>query len=390
MTSADRERRRPLLERHRRARFLLPLLLVLLIGASLYRYFEPPQGELIELNGTALGTTWFVKLNEPGLGRESREQARLAIRRELDRVDQLMSTWNAESELSRFNQRASTQPFPLSPPTLEVLEVAQHVSAQSGGALDITVGPLVRAWGFGAGATVAPNEPDAQTLARLKESVGYRGIVLDPPAQTVRKLHPETEIDLSAVAKGYAVDQMARALEALGFDDFLVEVGGELRAYGQRPGGGPFRVAIERPESDARGRSIFAIALLEDAAMATSGDYRTFYIRDGTRLSHLLDPRSARPIAHAVASVSVIDKTAASADAWATALGVLGPDEGMAVAEREHLAAYFILREPNDSLRGVATPRFAPLLADRQPADTAPERVPSRDPPAGAAPPEPL
>ena len=166
--------------------------------------------------------------------------------------------------------------------------------------------------------------------------------------------------DLSAIAKGYAVDQVAEALRALGYDHFLIELGGELAARGQRPDGGPWRVAIERP--DALTRSVYAVVALQDQAMATSGDYRNFHQGDGVRLSHLIDPRVGRPIGNRLASVSVVDASAARADALATALSVLGPDEAHALAEREAIAAYFILRSDKNSTEVLTTTAFEGLL----------------------------
>lgn len=363
MTSASPRPRSGPLAANPRARWLLPLLLVVLVSASLLRLGDPSPGDLVELNGAALGTTWFVKVVAPEMDLAGRDALAATVAAELEGVDAKMSTWDPSSELSRFNRARSVTPIAMSPQTLEVVAIAQAVSQASGGALDVTVGPLLRAWGFGAGATAGATAPDEAELARLEMLVGFERLQLDTGASTLAKAHPEMEVDLSAVAKGYAVDRIAAALEAQGFAHFLVEVGGELAARGERHPGAPWRVAIERPQ--AEGRSIFAIAQLRDSAMATSGDYRDFVVRDGVRLSHLLDPRSRRPVAHTLASVSVIASTAALADAWATALSVLGPEVGPALANRLGLAAYFILREPGDTLRGVATPGFEEFLAER-------------------------
>ncbi len=367
MTSADPGGRQPLLGFHRRGLWLLPLLLVVLAGLTFVRLRDPSHTDIVELNGLAMGTTWFVKVVAPDAKSEQRDDLRAAIQRELDLVNRLMSTWDSQSELSEFNRMQSTEGFPVSEPTLEVFELSLGVGAQTAGAFDVTVGPVVRAWGFGAGTHPAtPTPPDASMLASLRERVGFRSLSLDRKTGTVRKGHGETEVDLSGVAKGYAVDRIARALGKLGWPNVLVELGGELGARGTRGPGAPWRVAVERP--DTEGRSIFAVVELRDAGMATSGDYRSFYVRDGVRLSHLIDPRTLRPIAHSVASVSVIDPDTARADALATGLGVLGLEDGLALAEREQIAAYFIVREPGDALRGVASSRFEPFLAERQPA----------------------
>jgi len=366
MTSADPGGRRPVLGFHRRGRWLLPLLLVVLAGLTFVRLRDPSHTDVVELNGLAMGTTWFVKVVAPDAKPEQRDEVRTAVQRELDRVERLMSTWDAQSELSKFNRTPSTEAFPMSEPTLDVLEISLAASDRTSGAFDVTVGPAVRAWGFGAGADPATHTPpDEPTLARLREGVGYLNLEIDRPTGTVRKGHGETEVDLSGVAKGYAVDRISRALGKLGWHNVLVELGGELGARGTHGPGDPWRVAVERPGAD--GRSIFAIVELRDAGMATSGDYRSFYVRDGVRLSHLIDPRTLRPIAHTVASVSVIDADTARADALATGLGVLGLEAGLALAEREQIAAYFIVRDPGDALRGVASSRFKPFLAELQP-----------------------
>jgi thiamine biosynthesis lipoprotein len=317
-----------------------------------------PAGDLAEFRGTTMGTTYSVKLAESRLSEADRQALAGVIEQQLATVDRLMSTWNAESELSRFNRLASTGAFPASAKTLEVFQVAREVSELTGGAFDVTVGPLVAAFGFGATDRV-PGVPPPELLQALRERVGFRRVVLDVDAGSLSKTHPGTECDLSAIAKGYGVDEVARSLLERGHDDFLVEVGGELRARGQRSPDRAWRVAIERPDSETR--SVFAVLELRDHALATSGDYRSYFEQDGLRLSHLIDPRLGRPIAHALASVSVLHEQAVYADALATALGVLGPEEGYALAEREGLAAYFILREPGGGLRGVATPALPPL-----------------------------
>lgn len=311
-----------------------------------------------------MGTTWAVKVHAPDATAAERDQLLGAIRERLDRVDRLMSSYDADSEISRFNRFRSTEPFALSPATLEVFALAEEVSQLTGGAFDVTVGPVVAAWGFGAtsppSAEGPPAAPSEAELASLREHVGYRLLKLQRGASRIAKAHADVSCDLSAIAKGYAVDELVAAVRERGYGDFLVEVGGELAARGQRPDGTRWRVAIERP--DALGRSIYAVVGLEDQAMATSGDYRNFYRRDGVRLSHLIDPRIGRPIAHRLASVTVIDPSAARADALATALSVLGPGPGYALAEREGIPAYFIVRDATGELESRATSGFAGLI----------------------------
>lgn len=338
-----------------RAKILLPLGLVLLIGFTVHRlFFTSPPPLPVAIRGEVMGTTYSVRLDVPSLVGEERERVEAAVKERLDEVDGLMSTYDSTSQLSRFNARASTDPFPVSPLILDVVEVAQRVSAATDGAFDVTVGPLVEAWGFGS-RPQPPTAPEPDELARLEALVGYRGLTVDTVAGTLTKAVPGMEVDLSAVAKGYAVDRVAEALEELGYSRYLVEVGGELRAGAAKADGTAWRVAIETP--DAAVRAVYGVVEITDRSVATSGDYRNFYELDGVEYAHLIDPRTGRPVLHAGASVSVIHPRDAVADAWATALSVLGPEEGFEVAEREGLAALFITRD-GDGYAARATAAF--------------------------------
>ena len=343
-----------------RARVALPIFAAILLALTVRMMWcsAPPR---VLLGGETMGTTWAVTLNAPDLPRSERARVRELAQAELDAVNAAMSTWSPETELSRWNASDSTEPFALSAPTLEVLAVARDVSERSGGAFDVTVGPLVSAWGFGAGARVPGAGPDDSELAEIRARVGFEQLALAPDRGSARKARADVRVDLSAVAKGYGVDRVAAALEAAGYTDFLVEVGGEVRAAGERPGGGPWRLAIERPEPD--GRAVHGVVGLADRALATSGDYRAFYEAGGERLTHVIDPRSGRPVQHGLASVSVVHARAAVADAWATALMVLGPGEGLRVAEAEGLAVYLIERTDAGDYRIRATPGFPEVLA---------------------------
>lgn len=341
-----------------RARALLPVFLVTLLGLAVYQlwYTLPAR---VQLSGSTMGTTWSVVLRGEGHTRNDLMAARESIAARLATVDRLMSTWDAGSELSRFNRHALPAPFTLSSETLYVLELARSVSQRTGGAFDVTVGPLVAAWGFGAGARVPGGGPDAAELEELRARVGYGMLAIDTENRTASKARVDLRCDLSAIAKGYGVDSVARALDGLGWEAYLVEVGGEVRVRGERPGGGPWQVGIERPDEAAR--AVQGVVPLTDLSMATSGDYRTFYEVEGERRSHIIDPRTGRPVTHNVASVSVVHREAALADAWATALTVLGPDEGFALAESEGLGAYFLVRTGPDRFAARATSHFPAL-----------------------------
>jgi len=288
-----------------------------------------------EVSGPVFGTTYHVVLVGPGPGGADLERL---VEASLERVDATMSTYRADSDLSRFNAAAPGKAIPMDPAVFEVLSISGDVVARSEGAFDPTVGPLVRAWGFG------PDErPQAPPdIEGLRARVGWSKIAIDAASHTATKSTAGQELDLSAVAKGFAVDRVAQVLAEAGATNYMVEVGGEVRVAGLSPQGRPWRIGIEQPDAEAR--SVHAAVELDDRAMATSGDYRNYYEVDGQRVSHTIDPRTGRPIAHRLASVTVLADTCAAADAWATALNVLGPAEGLAKAESEGLDAYLIVR----------------------------------------------
>lgn len=256
----------------------------------------------------------------------------------LEDVDRLMSTYKPESELSRFNAAPVGEPFALSPPTAQVIDEAIEIGELSNGAFDVTVGAAVNLWGFGP--DKRPDEiPSDEEIAEALEEVDFRALHLNGNRLTKTK---PVYVDLSGIAKGYGVDHVAARLDALGVTSYLVEVGGEIRTRGTKPGGEPWRVAVEKPIS--RERSVQRVLELEDVAVATSGDYRNYYEEDGRRYSHTIDPRTGRPITHHLASVTVVAEQSSTADGLATALEVLGPKKGMDLANREDIAAYFIVK----------------------------------------------
>ena len=318
------------------------------------------RGGTYSYRGDTMGTTYEVTVvADPEYDvRFPFLHSRIALT--LGRIDEAMSTWQPESELSRFNRSATTDPFPASPDTVAVFQHALTVSALTGGAFDITVGPLVDAWGFG-----PPGQPPAAPidaeLARLRERVGWQQLEVDESAPAIRKHAPEVSADLSALAKGYAVDQVAELLEREGFSNHLVEVGGELRAAGQNTNGEAWRVGIERPTAGPP--TVYRTVTLTSHALATSGDYRNTYLLDGQRVSHTIDPRTGRPVTHALASVSVIDPLCVRADALATGLMVLGPDDGFALAAEQGWPALFLVHRPDGTLEELASPAWTRFAA---------------------------
>jgi thiamine biosynthesis lipoprotein len=319
---------------------------------------EGPRAAVV-FSGPALGTRYTVRVvMRPG-DEAANERVRKAIEGTLARADELFSRWRPDSEISRLGAHSSTAPFPVSAETAALLHAASEASDLTGGALDVTVAPLVEAWGFGPVAGPA-EAPSAEALAALRARVGYRQLAVDTARRTVAKARPDVSCDVAALAGGWASDRVAGAIAALGHGDVLVDVGGEVTARGRRPDGGAWRVAIEWPDG-SRERAL--VIALEEAAVATAGDYRNAWTdRQGRRRSHVIDPRTGEPIAHGLASATVVDRDGARADALATALLVLGPDEGRALAARERLPARLVRREADGTYAEWSTPSFESLV----------------------------
>jgi len=309
-----------------------------------------------EFGGFTMGSAYRVKIAGARLSEGLRSAAADAVAAAFAGVDGAMSTFRPHSELSRFNAHDGTSPFALSPDTLQVFELARQASAATRGAFDVTVAPIVDAWGFGprrGQRLVAASEQHA-----LGRSVSWRMLDVDRGSGTVSKALAQVRADFSGIAKGYGVDKAAQALEALGVEHYLVDVGGEVRTRGRNARGAPWQVAIEQPVAGPRQPRY--VLPLSGRAIATSGDYRNFFERDGRRYSHEIDPTTGRPIANRLTSVSVV----ASNGAWADALGkliVLGPERGYACAVEQGIAAHFIVREADGRLHDIMTPAFAAL-----------------------------
>jgi thiamine biosynthesis lipoprotein len=288
-----------------------------------------------------MGTTYSVSIPRlpDGIDRAAAEDVVADVLRE---TDAHLSGWNEQSELARFNANASIDWQPVSSVLFESVAQARAVSRATRGTFDVTVAPLVRGWGFGAGAKSDPSAPPPGNLLQLRGDVGYTKLELRSSPRALRKGTPGLEIDLDGIAPGWAVDRIAARLEALGIRDYLVELGGEVWARGVNPEGRRWRVAVETPRGGER--QAYAVIELDGVGVSTSGDYRDYREVDGRRISHTIDPRSGAPVGHGLASVTVVRASVAEADAWATALMVLGPVEGVALARREQLAALFIRR----------------------------------------------
>lgn len=313
------------------------LIAALLLAACGERAADPSA---YELTGAAMGTTWSVKVTSFPDGVD-----RLAVRDDLEAMlvtsERALSTYIPKSDLSRFNASRSTDWIDVSPELCTIVDVALKLGRMSDGAFDVTVGPLVNLWGFGPdGNRTEP--PSIERIASVLELTGQQKLETDCERPALRKALPELYVDLSAFAKGYTVDKLAYELDARGIENYLVEIGGELRARGLNARGEPWAIAIEEPRLS--GRSVQTIVGLSNSGMATSGDYRNFFEHDDTLYSHTIDPRSGLPIAHDGASVTVVAESTGFADAMATALLVLGPDDGIEFAERHDIAALFLVR----------------------------------------------
>lgn len=315
---------------------LMPLGVVGLAGCSGTARHEA----LASFGGDTMGTRYSVQLGTAGVAAGERSALARGVDALVTGIDARMSTYADTSELSRFNASPDTDWVRLSAPTSTVLGQALSTSAASAGAFDVTVGPLVNLWGFGPGER-ASRAPRSQDLSQALARVGHENLEMGPDG-TVRKRRVDTYVDLSGIAKGHAADRVAEHLAASGHDSYLVEIGGELRAQGAKPDGTPWRVAIERPSAGSR--AVYRIIALENAAVATSGDYRNFFDDGGRRYSHSIDPRTGKPVTHALASVSVVAATTMEADAWSTALMIAGPEAGIALARDKGLAAHFVTK----------------------------------------------
>ena len=290
-----------------------------------------------------MGTSFAVKVSRLPDVVEKRALIE-QIDRRLVEINDVMSTYIDYSELSQLNANPSTDWIPISWELFYVISESRRVSETSGGAFDITVGPLVNLWGFGP-EYADEDIPGAGEIAARRADTGFHHFILRQSPPAIKKDIPNLSVDLSGIAKGYGVDQLAALLEREKIQDYLVEVGGEIRVKGIKMDASPWRVAIEKPLVDQR--AVQVVLELSDVGMATSGDYRNYLEKDGQRYSHTIDPNSGYPVTHKLASVTVLSQSTMYADAMATAFMVLGPDKGFTLAEAETLAALFIVKNEN-------------------------------------------
>lgn len=305
---------------------------------------------ILGLNGATMGThyrvriqKWPVDLYLPKLKR--------AIEQVLAQTEDLMSTYKKDSELSRFNRSTSTAWQKVSTVTTRIVTAGLGVQQLSAGAFNPAASPLVDYWGFGANPVPVEHYP-ANVPARLMDRVRAAGIETKPGV--MRKAHAAAALDLNGIAKGDALDRIADLLQQNGIIDYLIEIGGEIRVAGTGPGGRNWRIGIDHPAGKDW------VLHLNRGAVATSGDYVDYYLRDGKRICHIVDPRLGIPVEHALSMVSVVSHSAMHADAWATALFVMGPQEGWSRAVKHDMAAMFLVRNGSGFVPRM-TPRFKQL-----------------------------
>ncbi len=341
------------------------ILFVVLGGIALARTVCSPDARdaeplQVEITGETMATTYSVKVVvDAGEIVDPRELAAV-VTEQLDLVEGTMSRFDPDSDLSRLNRWEGPEPYAATEELARMLALALDVGARSDGAFDVTVGPLMTLWGFDA-RTGRATLPTADEIAAARARCGLDKLSVDTANATVRKSRPDVDVDLSGIAKGLAVDQVSDALSARGLARHLVEVGGEVRARGTNRAGVDWRVGVEDPRAGVR--EIGQVVALSEMAMATSGDYRNFYEIGDRRISHTMDPHTGLPVEHPVAAVTVLHPRCAEADAWATALMVLGLEQGLAVARREDLAALLVTRTADGTIARHATEAFTAAVA---------------------------
>ena len=320
------------------------------------------ETDTLTLSGLTMGTGYSVRIVRPA---DSPPLDPLAARiaERLEALDAQFSTYQESSEISRFNAHPGEGWFAISADSMNLLRSGLAIGRLSDGAFDMTVGPLVELWGFGTSGSPEGVPPQADIDALL-ESTGleYLEVRTSPPA--VRRTRAGVRLDLSAIAKGFAVDEIWAMLGSADLSAYMVEVGGEVRTRGMRADGGDWMIGIENPLIDTSGNApapIQDVIALRDRAIATSGDYRNYFEHGGQRYSHTLDPRTGWPVSNGVAAVTVISQRATDADAFATALMVLGPDLGLQLSERENIAAQLLLRT-DTGVEVVRTPAYEAYL----------------------------
>ncbi len=301
-----------------------------------------------------MGTVWRVKLAE--VDQQRATELRQLIQQQLNDDDLELSTWKTDSVLSRFNQYQGNQPQKISANMADIITLALRIGRKTDGAMDITVGPLVNLWGFGPGKSpVSPPNQAQIDRARAQTGLQHLQVIETVAGQYLQKDVPTLSVDLSTMGEGFATDHLARLMESEGINNYLVSVGGAVLTRGHNVGGAAWRVAIQKPTD--RENAVQAVVDLQGHGISTSGSYRNYYEQNGQRVSHVIDPNSGRPVQHKLVSATVIATTALEADGWDTGLMVMGPDKAKALALKEKLAVYLIVKQ-EDGFSSWMSPQF--------------------------------
>ncbi|MCL2918126.1 FAD:protein FMN transferase [Shewanella litorisediminis] len=312
---------------------------LVLVGLAFFISACSKAPEVVSLSGSTMGTTYHIKVvPSDTLPQSQLLQAEIDLA--LERVNDQMSTYRPTSELSRFNQLPLEQGVEVSQDTIKVVREGIRLNELTGGALDITLGPLVNIWGFGPDKRPTKS-PTEEEIAAAKARTGIQNISIE--GTRLYKHNAHLYVDLSSIAKGYGVDVIAGLLDKYHTSGYLVEIGGELRIKGTKGDGSSWRVAVEKPQ--AEGRAVSQVIEPGNMGMATSGDYRNYFEEDGKRFSHLIDPRTGYPIEHTLASVTVLHPSCMTADGLATAMMVLGTEASLELAKQQGLAIMLIEKQ---------------------------------------------
>ncbi len=336
----------------RNYRFLISLSMLLFIASAC----SIMENKLHSIEGFTMGTTYSIKINNNDLDNENTAKLKKEVDSVLAEINREMSTYQADSEITLFNKSEDTTWTEVSKDFVRVIKLAQKISNKSGGAFDVTVGPLVNLWGFGPGNSrrIVPLEKE---ITKAKKAIGYKYLQVND-SLGIKKNIPQLYIDLSAIAKGYGVDKISEFLLARGYNNHLVEIGGEVRTAGVNHKNNKWQIGVQTPDNT---NSIQKVLNISDIAVATSGDYRNYFEKDGIRYSHTIDSRSGKPITHKLASVSVMNSSCGAADAYATAIMVLGPEEGYSFAIENKLDVMLIIKS-GSSFKVKTTPGFEKYL----------------------------
>lgn len=322
--------------------------------------------QVVTLQGATMGTTYHVKVVAQDAAQSASAVALQAkMDAVLEQVNDQMSTYRPQSELSRFNEHASKAPFPVSADTARVTARALEIGRLTEGAFDVTLGPLISLWGFDRGGK-RDTPPGPEEIAEAQKRVGLS--LLHVEGNALRKDHEGVYVNLSGIAKGWGVDRVYDVLVQAGFADFMVEIGGEVRARGRHPRGEPWRIGINTPRADSDPEAILLAVPLADVALATSGDYRNFFESDGRRYAHILSPQSGQPVTRELVSASIIAPDCTLADALATAAIVLGAEKTKEILRRDFpgTEALFVHKpDPGSTVFRVSqTPGFPARLGE--------------------------